>query len=190
MASPPPARAERESRTVWDAGGMTDLKRSLLGPSLRIVGEIKCADELEVHCVVDGPIEAGSVVVGADGTVRGMIHADRLVVHGTVVGGFMGKEFEIGETGRIVGDVVCDSISMAKNALLKGRVIVNDPADADALVLETPVRGSAGLDGRRRSRVQPLFGPRRRASKADGAPEADKPNPAAPAADRTEDVDG
>lgn len=168
---------------------MTDIKRSLLGPSLRIVGQIKCADELEVHCVVDGPVEAGSVVVNTGGTVRGMIHADRLVVHGTVVGGFMGKEFEITETGRIIGDVVCESISMAKSAVVNGRIIVNEPTEADVLGAEKPTRDPASADGRKRNRVQPLFGPRRKASTGNGSPEADKPTPTPPATEGAEKTD-
>ena len=137
---------------------MTDATKSVLSANLKVVGQIKTPDDLEIHCEIEGPLEANNVTIAPSGNVRGHIRANRLAVSGQLTGNFMGKELELRETGRINGDVFCESFSMAKHGVLNGKCIMTDSAPAAA--------GHSGEDdGEVRNLIKPIFANRRRRSR-------------------------
>ena len=143
---------------------MTDSTTSVLSANLKVVGQIKTPDDLEIHCEVEGPLEANNVTIALSGSVRGHVRANRLIVAGHLTGNFMGKELELQENGRINGDVLCESVSIAKHGVLNGKCIMTD------VVAAASTRPSAD-DGEVRNLIKPIFANRRRRSR-DRAPTA------------------
>lgn len=147
---------------------MTETAVSVLSANLKVVGQIKTPDDLEIHCEIEGPIEANNVTIAPQGSVRGYLRANRLVVAGQLTGNFMGKELDLRETGRINGDVFCESFSMSKNGVLNGRCIMTDVAPAAAL-------RTVDDDSDTRNLIKPIFANRRRRLR-DRAPLAGEEN--------------
>ena len=134
---------------------MTDATKSVLSANLKVVGQIKTPDDLEIHCEIEGPLEANNVTIALSGSVRGHVRANRLTVAGQLTGNFMGKELELLESGRINGDVSCECFSIAKHGVLNGKCIMTDVAPAAGT-------RSGEDDGEVRNLIKPIFANRRR----------------------------
>lgn len=126
---------------------MADRTMSTFSANLKILGQIKTPDDIDIHCEVEGPVDANNVTISEGGFVRGFVRSKRLVVAGTLVGDFLGEEVEVTDTGRINGDVVCQSMSVDKNGAINGKCIMTDAVDA-ARIAE---------DGESRNLIKPIF---------------------------------
>lgn len=105
--------AARQSRTA-----------AIIGPSMRIKGEISSEEEL----IIDGEVEGilslqHSVTVGASGKVRANIKARDLTIFGSVQGNVeIAGKLAIREKGSLVGDVRTAGISIDDGAYFKGGI--------------------------------------------------------------------
>ncbi len=133
---------------------MNDEGTSVFSPNLKILGQIKTPDDLEIHCEIEGPVEAKNVVIAERGFVRGLVRANRLVVAGGLDGNFLGMEVEVRASGRINGDVVCKSMTIDKNGVINGKCIMSDVIDTAAA---RPFE-----DGESRNLIKPIFANRKR----------------------------
>lgn len=133
---------------------MNDEGTSIFSSNLKILGQIKTPDDLEIHCEIEGPIEAKNVVIAERGFVRGLVRADRLVVAGGLDGNFLGLEVQVRESGRINGDVVCQSMTIEKNGVINGKCIMSD-------VIETAA-ARPFEDTETRNLIKPIFTNRKR----------------------------
>ena len=98
---------------------------SVLGPSIRIKGELRLNEELLIEGQFDGNLQVHDqrVVIGPQATVKSDIEAREAVVHGKVHGNISAQErIEIGETGHVTGDVVAPSILIESGAYYKGKI--------------------------------------------------------------------
>ena len=98
---------------------------SVLSSSVVVKGEISADDEIVIHGTVEGTIahDMKKVVVGKEGRVRALIHANIVVVQGHVDGDIHGSEsVELLEGARVEGDIFCPSFRMEKGARFNGTV--------------------------------------------------------------------
>lgn len=133
---------------------MKDDGTSVFSANLKILGQVKTPDDLEIHCEIEGPIEAKNVMIAERGFVRGLVRASRLVVAGSLDGNFLGMEVEVRGTGRINGDVVCQSMSIEKSGMINGKCIMSD-------VIETSTARQVD-DTETRNLIKPIFSNRKR----------------------------
>ena len=133
---------------------MADQATSMFAANLKILGQVKTPDDLEIHCEIEGPVEAGNVLIAERGFVRGFVRANRLVVSGGLDGNFIGNEVEVRGTGRINGDVVCRSMSVEKSAVINGKCIMTDAGDLSAV--------SSNEESDTRNLIKPIFTNRKR----------------------------
>jgi cytoskeletal protein CcmA (bactofilin family) len=101
-----------------------------LGASLQIKGEISGSENVELDCIVDGPIylDGHELIVGSTAQLRSEIHAGEVVVNGKIVGNVHARgRVEITKDGSITGDIGCARISIEDGAHFKGRIEI-DPA--------------------------------------------------------------
>ncbi len=96
---------------------------TLIGPNSDFRGELNTKGELRVEGVINGPVNADSVILGQGATIRGDIIAKRIIVEGKVEGNLKVKEFvEIKSTGKVFGEIFTDKISVMEGGVVNGKV--------------------------------------------------------------------
>lgn len=97
---------------------------SVLGPGIIWKGNLRGSGGVRIEGAFEGDITLrGLVVVGETGrVVCNTLHANTVIVAGTVNGSITAEKLEIRGTGRVWGDVVVVSLSTEEGAFLRGQV--------------------------------------------------------------------
>ena len=98
---------------------------SVLSSSVVIKGEISADEEIVIHGTVEGTIahDMKKVVVGKEGRVRALIHANMVTVQGQVDGDIHGNELvELLHGAKVEGDIFCSSLRIEKGAQFNGTI--------------------------------------------------------------------
>lgn len=97
---------------------------SVLGPGIIWKGNLRGSGGVRIEGAFEGDITLrGLVVVGETGrVVCDTLHANSVIVAGTVNGSITAEKLEIRGTGRVWGDVVVVSLSTEEGAFLRGQV--------------------------------------------------------------------
>lgn len=114
-APPPPARSER----------------AVIGPTVRIKGEVSGEEDLVIQGEIEGRIEVKGrgVTVGKSGRVRANIHARSIRVEGSVRGDLMGEqEIVIEADGDVEGNLVAPSVRLENGSRFKGSIDMEQSA--------------------------------------------------------------
>lgn len=102
--------------------------KSLIASGSRIEGDIKFADGLRVDGEVFGDIRANPeqtslLVISEAATVQGEIHADHVIINGTVRGPVYARELlELQPKAQIEGDVSYRALEMHQGAVISGQL--------------------------------------------------------------------
>ncbi|MFP5465907.1 MAG: polymer-forming cytoskeletal protein [Gammaproteobacteria bacterium] len=117
--------------------------RSLVAQGTRINGDVTFSDGIRVDGEVVGDIRSegsgGSLlVVSESAQVTGRIHADHVIINGTVMGPVMAAELlELQPKARIEGDVSYKALEMHQGATISGQLqpVRGEAADKPTLKL-------------------------------------------------------
>lgn len=102
--------------------------KSLIAQGSRVEGHLKFTEGLRVDGEVIGDIralteEASMLVISEAATVVGEIHADHVIVNGTVRGPVHARELlELQPKARIEGNVTYRSLEMHQGAIISGHL--------------------------------------------------------------------
>ncbi len=102
--------------------------KSLIAQGSQIAGNVKFTDGLRVDGVVVGNIRASGdepsiLVISEEASVVGEIHADHIIINGTVKGPIhAGAMLELQPKARIEGDVNYAALEMHQGALVSGQL--------------------------------------------------------------------
>jgi cytoskeletal protein CcmA (bactofilin family) len=118
MASPAPAAAPR----------------TILGKSMRIVGEVSSDEELQLDGDLEGKLTLKSrLTVGPSSNVKANIKASEVVVYGTVHGNVEAEDRITLRTGaNLVGDIKTAGIVIEDGAYFKGGIDISRPENGKA----------------------------------------------------------
>ena len=117
--------------------------KSLIAQGSHIDGNVKFAEGLRVDGEVVGdilasPEQASILVISESAVVQGKIHADHVIINGTVHGPVHARELlELQPKARIEGDVYYKALEMHQGAMITGQL---RPIDAE----EKPLLKLAG----------------------------------------------
>lgn len=96
---------------------------SILSSDLHVIGNLNSDGEIQIDGVVDGDIFTNTLMVGESAVINGEIHADNLIVHGTINGQIKAKSVSLMKTGHVVGDILHEDLAIEKGAFLEGRCL-------------------------------------------------------------------
>jgi len=102
--------------------------KSLIAQGSRIEGNLKFTDGLRIDGEVMGDIRASTespsiLVISESATVQGEIHADHVIINGTVRGPVHTAELlELQPKARIEGDVYYRALEMHQGAVIAGQL--------------------------------------------------------------------
>lgn len=111
--APKPAPAHRRS------------DRAIIGPTLKIQGEVSGEEDLLIQGQIDGKIsvKGQSVTIGKSGRVQADVHAKTIRVEGRVRGDLFGlQEVVIEASGDVEGNLVAPSVRLENGSRFKGSI--------------------------------------------------------------------
>ncbi|MFZ9709067.1 MAG: bactofilin family protein [Steroidobacteraceae bacterium] len=122
---------------------------TLIAKDARLKGDLSFTGGLHLDGRIDGNVISssadgpGTLWVGEQGAVIGLIDVVHAVIHGEVVGDVCGRErVVLGRTARVKGDVRYGTIEMTLGASVEGRLI---PLASSTPTLALPSAASGGL---------------------------------------------
>jgi len=96
---------------------------AFIGEGVIFKGSIAAPGKLIILGTVEGQVEAGELLVGTDGVVRGNVRVDDAYIQGTVLEDIEARIcLRLRQTGRIEGTAVYGEIEIEKGGVLVGRV--------------------------------------------------------------------
>lgn len=120
------------ARRAVDPESPTGTPPSVISESLRITGNLGSKGDIEVNGVVKGDIKCRRLTIGENGTVRGQLSADHVVVDGSVIGRIRAGVVMLGGTAQITADIVTERLAVALGAHFEGHCGRSDDADKPA----------------------------------------------------------
>ena len=126
--SPEPSTAPRgtfpQSSTQRDAGGLNG-KRSVIGSSITIKGEVSGSQDVVIRGRVEGQLSLTgcNITVGKEGRIKADLLARVIQVDGFVDGLLQGEEqILLSETGRVRGKLIAPQVILEEGCNFKGTV--------------------------------------------------------------------
>jgi cytoskeletal protein CcmA (bactofilin family) len=95
---------------------------SVIGPDVVVTGNLRATADLHVEGRIEGDLDCGNLVLGADATVQGMVRADSARIAGGIEGSVAIRQLVVESGARIAGDVDYESISIENGAQIDGRL--------------------------------------------------------------------
>lgn len=117
---PEPAATPRRANPAPNPGG-----RAVIGPSIRIQGDLMGEEDLVIEGRVEGKVELKqqSVTVGQSGRVKADVFARTITVEGEVRGNLVADEqITVRRTGQVQGNLTAPRVSLEDGAKFKGSI--------------------------------------------------------------------
>ena len=95
---------------------------SIIGPGLRINGDVISDGDLQIDGRVVGDVKSRTLNLGESGEVDGGIVADQLQVGGKIVGQIKARTVNLARTARVEGDILHETLSVEAGAFIEGAI--------------------------------------------------------------------
>ncbi len=95
---------------------------SVIGPDVVITGNIAATADLHIDGRVDGDVNCGSLMQGADSHIKGTVRAETARLAGASEGGVCVRTLTVERGARITGDVEYGTIAIENGASIDGRL--------------------------------------------------------------------
>lgn len=108
---------------------------TIVGASVKLKGNLKSDGDILIEGVVTGDLKTkGSVKVGEVASVVANVKAENIVIAGSVQGNIdVADRLEITATGRVVGDIATNVLSIAPGAVFTGKCSMPDSPKEEAV---------------------------------------------------------
>jgi cytoskeletal protein CcmA (bactofilin family) len=126
-----PAQPPSESTPPGNQGYMNSRSAAMIGPGIRIKGDVTGEEDLVIKGKVEGTIDLGGneVTVSESGEVKADIKAKVVVISGEVTGDVSGSEkVIISKSGNVRGNIIAPRMTLEDGAVFKGSIDM-DPGD-------------------------------------------------------------
>lgn len=139
---------------------------SVIGPDVRIVGDIFTQGEMQIDGQVEGDITCQKLVVGDGACIKGAVSAETVQVHGELHGRITATTVAIAKSAKVIGDITHQILEIEAGADVEGHIARNsNNTDAGktkgtALPAPAPVQDAVAVE------VEPEDKPEAKAPKA------------------------
>jgi len=99
-------------------------RASILGPTLYFKGDLSAEEDLLIQGRVEGSIHhTQRLTVGPQGTVKANIHAQTIIVEGTVDGDLLAeKSVTVKDSAKVCGNILSPTVSILEGASFSGSI--------------------------------------------------------------------
>ena len=131
------------SRSKTESAPMADLRQpsrreggdspSIISTGVVIKGDLSSGGDIQLDGTLEGDVRCAALTIGESGRVKGTIHADSLVVRGTIDGTVFSNTVRLDKSAQVTGDLTQRSIAIEAGAKITGHIIHRDkPLDVQA----------------------------------------------------------
>lgn len=116
-------------------------KCAVIGPSIKVKGEITGAENILIHGAVEGSIvlTEHTVTIGEAAQIKANVSAREIRVEGEVTGDLVSRErVMICATGKVKGNIMSPCLSLEEGARLKGSIDTDSSIDDRVSVTVIP----------------------------------------------------
>lgn len=118
------------------AGRGSMSEAAVIGPSIRIDGDLRGEENLRIEGEVKGTVQlkGNSLVIGSEGRVRATVYAHTVDVEGLMEGDLYGAErVHVRKSARVKGNITSPRVSLEDGAQFKGSIEMDAQAVENAL---------------------------------------------------------
>ncbi len=137
-----PHETQRPAAAPAPAGqrAPAEVKTAVIGPNIRIQGELSGDEDLVVEGRVEGKISVSKGLrIGPQAQVNAEVKAHHVVIAGRVIGNVVATEkVEILPSGILEGNIRAPKIAIAEGAQFKGSVDMGGKTPAEPVVTHAP----------------------------------------------------
>lgn len=105
--------------------GQGSNSRSVLGPDLKITGDIRSTGSIDLLGEVEGTIEARALTIGGDGLVTGDILADSVDIKGRHSGQIASQSLTLRASAQVTANIGYSTLVIESGAQIEGRFARN-----------------------------------------------------------------
>jgi cytoskeletal protein CcmA (bactofilin family) len=116
----PMARLDAAQRSNGVATGNGNGTFSIIGPDLKIKGDLICNGDIQIDGEVEGDVQGNSLTIGEGANVRGTLSGNNVRVCGSFNGQLKGKSVALAKTAKLVGDVTHQTLAVEAGAQFEG----------------------------------------------------------------------
>lgn len=128
---------------------------SVIGPDVRIIGDIITQGEMQIDGKVEGDITCQMLVVGEGARISGAVTAETVRVHGHLSGKVDANTVMIARSAEVIGDITHESLEIEAGGQVEGHLIRKAAQRAKALLpaasddkkpAEAPAKAPAAIE--------------------------------------------
>ncbi len=145
-ATQPRSESSSRAESRRSTGEASSSERAIIGPSIKINGEVSGDEDLLIQGQVDGSVELElhAVTIGRDGRVKANITARVVTVEGNVEGDLIAQEqIILRGSARVVGDITAPRVVLEDGASFKGLVDMGERPEAKSASNSKATGGSS-----------------------------------------------
>ncbi len=130
---------------------------SIVSAGLQVNGNMVSDGDIQIEGTIEGDVKSRTLIIGAEGLVKGAIVADEVTINGMVEGKIKAKSVILHENSQVIGDITHDLLTVLAGARIEGslkRLSKSDPicsVQKDALAPgvkpDAPISGIKGAPG-------------------------------------------
>jgi cytoskeletal protein CcmA (bactofilin family) len=102
------------------SSGKSPVQLSVIGPDVRIVGDIFTKGEMQIDGQVEGDIACQNLVVGEGARISGEVTAETVRVHGELHGKITAVTIAIARSAKVIGDITHQTLEIEAGAEVEG----------------------------------------------------------------------
>lgn len=109
-------------------GGTSNVAESIVGPSVKIDGDLKSQGNLRIDGTVTGKVKTSqNLYVGESANITADVEAENAVLSGTIQGNVkVSGALVLSKTGRLIGDMSCGTLQVEEGAYFMGKCQMKD----------------------------------------------------------------
>lgn len=95
---------------------------SIISSDVVIKGNVTTSGEIQLDGTIEGDVKSNSLTIGENGTVKGKVTANDVIVKGSVNGSINGRNIRLEKTAKISGDLCHQTLSIESGAYIEGNL--------------------------------------------------------------------
>ena len=96
------------------------LPSTVIGPDIKIVGNIEALADLMIEGNVEGDVHCRTLILGEHGEIRGKILSNRALVSGKIDGSIDTQDLSLEATGILIGKATYARLKVSTGAMIDG----------------------------------------------------------------------
>ncbi|MHA1536105.1 MAG: bactofilin family protein [Alphaproteobacteria bacterium] len=103
---------------------------SIVSAGLQVNGNMVSDGDIQIEGTIEGDVKSRTLIIGAEGLVKGSIVAEEVTINGMVEGKIKAKSVILHENSQVLGDITHDLLTVLAGARIEGslkRLSKSDP---------------------------------------------------------------